>query len=79
MPPRWSRVPTRQDPEFRRLDDRMTFAVHVAAFIAVNSGIWFFRLVQMESWPWTAWVTGAWLAVLVAHGIAIFAIADYSK
>ena len=78
MPPRWSRVPTRQDPEYRKLDDRMTFATHVAAFIALNSGAWFFRLVQKADWPWTVWVTSAWAAVLFAHAIYIFAIADYS-
>ncbi|NJM49135.1 MAG: hypothetical protein HC860_25650 [Alkalinema sp. RU_4_3] len=41
MPPRWPRVPTRDDPAFRRVDDRMTFATHVAATIALNSGCWF--------------------------------------
>ncbi|MBE9098147.1 2TM domain-containing protein [Vacuolonema iberomarrocanum] len=79
MPPRWSRVPTRQDPDFRRLDDRMTFAVHVALFAASNSGIWFVRTVQAQSWPWSIWVTAIWFAALVAHGLVIFAIADYSK
>lgn len=79
MPPRWSRVPTRQDPDFRRLDDRMTFAVHVALFAASNSGIWFVRTVQAQSWPWSIWVTAIWSAALVAHGLVIFAIADYSK
>jgi hypothetical protein len=43
MPPRWPREPDRQnDPEYRKLDDRMTFAVHVALFLACNSGVWFF-------------------------------------
>lgn len=43
MPPRWPRKPDRQnDPEFRKLDDRMNFAVHTALFIATNSGVWFF-------------------------------------
>lgn len=79
MPPRWSRVPTRQDPDFRRLDDRMTFASHVALFAAANSGLWFVRTVQAQSWPWSIWVTAIWFSALVAHGLVIFAIADYSK
>lgn len=78
MPPRWPRQPDRQDSAFRRLDDRMNFAVHVAIFAAINSGLWFFRLVQAQQWPWTLWVTSAWILVLLAHGIYIFAIADYS-
>jgi 2TM domain len=78
MPPRWSRVPTRDDPEFRRLDDRMTFATHVAACIAGNSGMWFFRLLWKENWAWSPIVTGVWGAMLLAHAVYIFAIADYS-
>lgn len=79
MPPRWSRIPTRQDPDYRKLDDRMNFAVHVAIFAAINSGVWFVRTLQAESWTWTAWLTGTWAFVLVAHAIYIFAIADYSN
>jgi hypothetical protein len=78
MPPRWPRVPTRDDPAFRRVDDRMTFATHVAATIAVNSGCWFFRIVQKADWSWTPILTAASLSVLLAHGIYVFSIADYS-
>lgn len=78
MPPRWPRVPDRKDPAYRRLDDRMNFALHVAIFAASNSGLWFFRLVPDRDWPWTTPVTLGWLLVLVAHAVYIFAIADYS-
>ncbi len=79
MPPRWPRKPDRKDPAFRRLDDRMTFATHVAIFAATNSGMWFVRLVQNQSWFWTLWITGGWAIALVAHAVYIFAIADYSE
>jgi hypothetical protein len=69
MPPRWSRVPTRKDPDFRRLDDRMTFATHVAAF---------FRLMQKADWSWTPWMTGGWALGLLAHGLYVFVIANYA-
>ncbi|GET40534.1 2TM domain-containing protein [Microseira wollei] len=78
MPPRWPRKPDRNDPAFRKLDDRMNFATHVAIFAASNSGLWFFDNLQKASWPWAIWVTGGWLIVLVAHAVYIFAIADYS-
>ena len=78
MPPRWPREPDRNDPAYRRLDDRMTFATHVALFSATNSGIWFARLVQAQPWMWTTWITGGWALVLVAHGVYIFAIANYT-
>ena len=78
MPPRWSRKPDRRDPEYRKLDDRMNFAVHVATFACINSGAWFARQVQQADWTWTTWLTGAWLLVLLGHAVYIFAIADYS-
>jgi hypothetical protein len=78
MPPRWPRVPTRDDPAFRRLDDRVTFATHVAGTIAVNSGCWFFRILQKADWSWTLPLTIASAAVLLGHGIYVFVIADYS-
>jgi len=82
MPPRWSRLPDRKDPEYRRLDDRMTFAVHIAAFAALNSGLWFVYLFghpSVSELPWITWVTLPWLCLLVLHGIYIAAIADYSS
>ena len=79
MPPRWPREPDRKtDPAYRRLDDRMTFAVHVAGFLAGNSGLWFFHELRHAVWPWAQWVTGLWALVLLAHFIYIAAIADYS-
>lgn len=78
MPPRWPRQPDRNDPAYRRLDDRMNFAFHVALFAASNSGIWFFHQMLGATWPWAVWVTGTWATLLVGHGVYIFAIADYS-
>ncbi|WP_346292482.1 2TM domain-containing protein [Sphaerothrix gracilis] len=79
MPPRWPREPDREnDPAYRKLDDRMNFAVHVAAFAAVNSGLWFFHQVNPLWVPWVQWVTAVWGIGLLAHAAYIFAIADYS-
>ncbi|MDB9311974.1 2TM domain-containing protein [Spirulina sp. CS-785/01] len=80
MPPRWPRQPDRKtDPAFRRLDDRMNFAVHVAFFAACNSGIWFVSQFQQAEWTWPIWVTGGWGGILLLHLIYIVAIADYSR
>jgi hypothetical protein len=78
MPPRWPRKPDRQDPAYRQLDDRMNFAVHVAAFLACNSGLWFLHNLKQTDWSWLIWVTGIWAAFLVLHLIYIVAIANYS-
>ena len=78
MPPRWPRKPDRSDPDYRKLDDRMNFAVHVGLFAACNSGIWFFRTLYSADWRWAYLITGLWLGILVGHAIYIFVIADYS-
>jgi len=78
MPPRWPRKPDRNDPEYRRLDDRMNFAIHVGLFSATNSGLWFVHNLQKAYWPWAISVTGGWALVVLAHAIYHFAIADYS-
>ncbi|MBR8827588.1 MAG: 2TM domain-containing protein [Gomphosphaeria aponina SAG 52.96 = DSM 107014] len=78
MPPRWPRQPDRKDPAYRRLDDRMNFAVHVAVFAASNSGLWFVHNLKNATWSWAIWVTGIWAAVLLLHLFYLMAIADYS-
>ncbi|MGG6293139.1 hypothetical protein ACQ4M4_01850 [Leptolyngbya sp. AN02str] len=77
MPPRWPRKPDRNDPAFRKLDDRMNFALHVAVFAATNSGLWFFETVKPGSLMNLGVVSGVWLAALVVHAVYIFAIAKY--
>lgn len=78
MPPRWPRKPDRRDPDYRRLDDRMNFAMNVAIFAAINSSLWFFNTIQPGSLPFVRWITLSWTVVLLAHLIYIVAIADYS-
>ena len=79
MPPRWPRKPDRRDPAYRRLDDRMNFAVHVAIFAVCNSGLWFFHNLKTATWEWLPWLTASWAVVLLLHLIYISAIADYSE
>lgn len=78
MPPRWPRKPDRNDPAYRKLDDRMNFAVHVAAFLAINSGLWFFERINLMHWSGLTWFSGIWAMILLGHLIYITAIADYS-
>ena len=79
MPPRWPREPDRKDPAYRKLDDRMNFAVHALFAALCNSGLWFFHNLRSTTWGWLPWVTGSWVTVLLVHLIYISAIADYSK
>ncbi len=78
MPPRWPRKPDRRDPAYRKLEDRMNFAVHVAVFAAMNSGLWFAHELNGAWASWVTVLTPIWLVGLVGHAVYIFAIADYS-
>lgn len=78
MPPRWPRKPDRRDPAYRKLEDRMNFAVHVALFAAANSGLWFAHQLNPGWVPWVGTVTAIWLAVLGLHFLYISVVADYS-
>lgn len=78
MPPRWPRKPNRRDPAYRKLEDRMNFAVHVAIFASINSGLWFFHQFKVDWVPWVSKLTPIWLTGLAIHAVYIFAIADYS-
>lgn len=79
MPPRWPRKPDRvNDLAFRRLEDRLNFAVHVAAFSAFNSGLWFLQILKPR-WQNLPLVTGIWAVALVSHALYVFAIAKYEE
>lgn len=78
MPPRWPRKPDRNDPAYRRLDDRMNFAFHVAVFSAINSGMWFVHIFQKTDWLWITGFTEIWAGLLILHLLYITVIADYS-
>ncbi|OUL25173.1 2TM domain-containing protein [Nostoc sp. 106C] len=79
MPPRWPTKPDRQDPAYRKIDDRMNFAVHVAIAATINSGLWFFQNLKAANWEWLPWLTVSWIVVLLVHLIYISAIANYSN
>jgi hypothetical protein len=79
MPPRWPRKPDRSDPEYRKLDDRMNFAVHVAVAATINSGLWFFHILKSTDWQWLPLLTTGWVIVVLVHLVYIAAIANYSS
>lgn len=77
MPPKWPREPDRADPAYRKLEDRINFAVHVAAFTAFNSGLWFLHEFTPGTLLWLPKFTLPWLGGLALHGVWLFAIAKY--
>lgn len=79
MPPRWSKKPDRNDPEYRRLEDRINFVLHFAIFSAINSGLWFFHIFKQTPWSWLNLFTEIWLGIVLLNVLYITVIADYSQ
>lgn len=79
MPPRWPREPDRKDPDYRKIDDRMNYAIHVAIAASINSGLWFFHNLKGTTWEWLPWLTVSWTGILLVHLIYIAAIANYTE
>lgn len=77
MPPRWPRKPSRQDPEFRKLDDRYTFAAHIAVYLVCSTGLVFFNQLLQAYWPWLVPALGWWGVALGIHAVWIILIARY--
>jgi len=79
MPPKWPRKPDRNDPAYRKLGDRINFAVHVAAVLAVNSILWFLHELRPGTLLWANTFTLIWVGALGLHAIYVFAIAAYDQ
>ncbi len=77
MPPRWPRKPTRQDPEFRKLDDRYSLAFHIAVYLTTSTGLTFFYLLFRAEWSWLIPMLGWWGLSLGLHTLWILGIAKY--
>ncbi|AFY73877.1 hypothetical protein Syn7502_01843 [Synechococcus sp. PCC 7502] len=67
MPPKLSRPPDPNDPEYQQLERRINFALHVGIFTASNSCIWFIRAITYADWEWTPWLTSLWIMLLIGH------------
>ena len=78
MTPRWPREPDRKDPDYRKIDYRMNFAIHVEIAASINSGLWFFHILKATTWEWLPGLTLNWTGILLVHLIYIAAIANYS-
>ena len=78
MPPKWPRKPDpKNDPALKKLEDRINFAVHVAATLAVNSVLWFLHERRPGTLLWIKTFTLVWVGLLTLHAVYIFAIASY--
>ncbi|MCS6960615.1 MAG: 2TM domain-containing protein [Pseudanabaenaceae cyanobacterium SKYGB_i_bin29] len=69
MPPSLPYPPHPDDPGYQRLERRVNFLLHLMVFAAVNSGLWFFVLLQRSDWLGWRWLTISWATVLLSHAL----------
>ena len=66
MPLRWNGEPDPSDPRYQDLSRRLDFAVHLAFYAAINSGLWFVQQIR-HPWQHLTWLSLVWLLGLVLH------------
>ena len=71
MPIRWYGPANPEDPTYRHFSRVVNLIIHIMAFAAVNSGLWFFELIR-HKWSHLDSFSEVWLIALLLHlGIVI--------
>ncbi|MFN3927310.1 MAG: 2TM domain-containing protein [Pseudanabaenaceae cyanobacterium] len=69
MPPRLSRPPSPEDPQYQSLERRINFALHIAIYATIISGLWFWHLLTMRDYQWLVWLSVWWALFILGQGI----------
>ncbi|MFW6365866.1 MAG: 2TM domain-containing protein [Spirochaetota bacterium] len=56
----------------RRVEEKMGFITHLAAFIVVNTGLFFVNMFTSPDYFWFVWPLIGWGIGLVFHGLNVF-------
>ncbi len=66
MPIKWYGTGDQSDPLYMHFSRIVNLTIHMMAFAAVNSGLWFFQQIKH---PWTnlQFFSGFWLVLLGVH------------
>ncbi len=77
MPPRWPTPPNRQDPAYRKLDDRYTLAANFMCCSTVILGLEFWRRLQGAEWIWLGPFALTWTAIVGLNALWVLVFARY--
>lgn len=69
MAPKLSRPPDPRDPQYQSLERRINLALHIAIFVALNSGLWFYRSITYQEWQGFGWIVLWWGLIILNQGI----------
>jgi hypothetical protein len=69
MPLKLSRPPDPNDPQYQSIERRLNFALHIAIYVALVSGLWFWHLLTQREHAWLVWLSIWWVLVILGQGI----------
>ena len=62
-----------------RVDARISFRIHLFVYLVVNGGLVLLNLVTSPGYLWCLWVAAGWGVGLVAHGYAVYGVAQVDR
>ena len=63
----------------RRVAAKLSFRIHLLTFVLVNGGLVVLNLVTSPGYLWCLWVVFGWGMGLIAHGYAVYGIANVDR
>ena len=63
----------------RRVGAKLSFRIHLFTYLLVNSALVLLNLVTSPGYLWCLWVVFGWGVGLMAHGYAVFGIANVDR
>ena len=73
MPIRWYGPADPKNPTYRHFSRVVNLIIHIMAFAALNSGLWFFELIRHQ-WVNLSIFTEVWLVFLLLHFAVVIAL-----
>ena len=58
---------------------KLSFRIHLVTYLLVNAGLVLLNVVTSPEYLWSLWVVFGWGAGLIAHGYAVFGIANVDR
>ena len=63
----------------RRVAAKLSFRIHLVTYLLVNAGLVLLNIVTSPSYLWCLWVVFGWGVGLIAHGYAVYGVANVDR
>lgn len=63
----------------QRVGAKLSFRIHLFTYLMVNAGLAVLNVVTSPEYLWCLWVVFGWGVGLIAHGFAVYGIANMDR